>query len=352
MKINEFPMWRRLIAGAFVTVFAALGATAGTAEDREALDAARKALDAAAARFAEIQSRIAARDMHAHGDRDRAFLGVLIGHTDEKGIQLVGVTPGSGAAEAGIEAGDVLVAIEGVSLESLDAPMSALGEALDGVSPGETVSVTVDRDGTRKDFDVETSGRRARMYSWHGDHDFDFDFDFSEMLDEPKFVEDFDVLIDGSHLGPKIMAFGNVMVGGLSLTQVGPELGAYFGVNEGVLVNRVPAESALKPGDILLEVGGEPVTDVSSAYRLLGRLQDPAEVTVRRHQVEQVVEVQPADKSRMLDLKEHMGELREKLRSHFGEHSVDLDHRVISLDESGDGNRRAVRIHIATDETP
>jgi hypothetical protein len=57
----------------------------------------------------------------------------------------------------------------------------------------------------------------------------------------------------------------------LELTPLNPELGAYFGINDGVLVVRVGDSSTLglKGGDVLLSIDGRRVTTPAAALRIL-----------------------------------------------------------------------------------
>ncbi len=76
---------------------------------------------------------------------------------------------------------------------------------------------------------------------------------------------------------------------GLSLVELNPDLGVYFGTDKGVLVISADAEGFkdLKPGDVITAVGGEKVERPEDALRLLGAEPGGREVKVevlRRHQ--------------------------------------------------------------------
>jgi S1-C subfamily serine protease len=68
----------------------------------------------------------------------RGVLGVQVQQASSSGAAVVAVVGGSGAQDAGIRAGDVIVEVDG---EPVDSP-SDLTAALSGMSPGDTVSVT------------------------------------------------------------------------------------------------------------------------------------------------------------------------------------------------------------------
>lgn len=74
----------------------------------------------------------------------------------ETGVRLTGVREGSPAAQAGLEAGDVIVAFDGSEVTDLYAYSYALREK----SPGDVVSVTILRDGQRLTFHAVLGDRR------------------------------------------------------------------------------------------------------------------------------------------------------------------------------------------------
>ena len=67
----------------------------------------------------------------------RAYLGISIGDTGGEGVYVGSVTPGGPAAKAGIKAGDVITAVNGVPTPTPD----ELGTVLAGLKPGQTVKV-------------------------------------------------------------------------------------------------------------------------------------------------------------------------------------------------------------------
>lgn len=68
----------------------------------------------------------------------------------EPGVTVVEVTPGGGAEKAGVQVGDKIVAFNGVEVESF----SELNYEKDKCEPGDTVTLTVERDGSRLDLQV------------------------------------------------------------------------------------------------------------------------------------------------------------------------------------------------------
>lgn len=68
----------------------------------------------------------------------------------EPGVTVVEVTPGGGAEKAGVQVGDKIVAFNGVEVESF----SELNYEKDKCESGDTVTLTVERDGSRLDLQV------------------------------------------------------------------------------------------------------------------------------------------------------------------------------------------------------
>ena len=66
----------------------------------------------------------------------------------------------------------------------------------------------------------------------------------------------------------------------VEVVQLNPELGSYFGTEEGVLVLNVDGESTLglRPGDVVVSIGGRRVEDVSDMKRILASYEDAEKV--------------------------------------------------------------------------
>jgi serine protease Do len=80
----------------------------------------------------------------------------LYGNTDinlEKGILIMEVQPGSGAAQAGLKPEDIILEVDGKEVNT----MLKLREVLYAKSPGDTVSVLYERNGQSKEVDVVLS---------------------------------------------------------------------------------------------------------------------------------------------------------------------------------------------------
>ena len=85
------------------------------------------------------------------GKVQHAYLGISVGDTaDNTGAQIERVVSGSPADKAGLQAGDVITAIDGSSITSSDELTAAVGAK----SPGDKVTITIKRNGATKTFDV------------------------------------------------------------------------------------------------------------------------------------------------------------------------------------------------------
>ena len=288
----------------FIVALALIGGAAHADED--AVAEASADIAEAEGRVADARERLAeaAKDLagairaeHTVGRRDRAFLGVLIAEQGEDGIRVAGVSPGGGAEDAGLEADDVLVAINGESLVGDDEPIDILHEVLEGVDAGDAVEVVVLRGD--ETMPVEVTTKHVFAHRLH--HDFDWRDYVDDSFDWRDYVDDnFDFDFDWHMRTPPRMGFSMRRAGrgfrdhdGLRLADIGEDLGSYFGVDAGVLVLDTPAGSEFKPGDILKRIDGAAVSSSADAYRLLRRLDEDAEAEVRRKNREVMVGVSP-----------------------------------------------------------
>lgn len=231
--------------------------------------------------FEEALGRVEGIEFHQLFD-DGAMLGVVIRDDGDEGVRVAGVTPDSGAEAAGVLTGDVIVAINGESLAGETHPGRSLRQAMDAVEPGDTVELVVLRADEEHDIYVKAMRRPhvAGPFHWRGDG--------AELSFFPAAGKHVRVLRDRAAAAAR-------GTGGLELVDIGEDLGSYFGVDAGVLVLDVPPGSALKPGDIVRRIDDADVSNADDVYRLLGRLEEPGEATVRRQNRARTVEVQPLE---------------------------------------------------------
>jgi dipeptidyl aminopeptidase/acylaminoacyl peptidase len=103
--------------------------------------------------------RVAAPQSEMAGRGFRVYLGTIPDYTgDVKGVKLMGVRAGSPAEQGGLRKGDVIVGFAGKTIESVYDYTYALQDH----KPGETVTVTVLREGTRVDLQVLLAKRPGK----------------------------------------------------------------------------------------------------------------------------------------------------------------------------------------------
>jgi putative serine protease PepD len=103
----------------------------------------------------ETVERIAGR-LIANGSVEHAYLGVAIEDVaNSTGASVAEVRAGTPAADAGLENGDVVTEVDGKPVRSAD----ELRELVDARSPGDTVELTVKRDGGTRTLKVELGTR-------------------------------------------------------------------------------------------------------------------------------------------------------------------------------------------------
>ena len=240
---------------------------------------AREQLEAAARRIAELSAGavqpVIDFTRNFTGTDRRAVLGIGI-EDDESGVRVIGVTPGGGADEAGIEIGDVVIAMDGADLAAGEGSSASevLIAQMGNVDPGDTVVLTVVRDGETREVEIEAQAPRDERFVFArpggaGDRampggPFGFNMPFRRWAD-------------------------------MELVELTPDLGAYFGTDTGLLVVRAPSDGTLGllDGDVILEIGGRSPTNVGHALRILRSFEpgETLELTIMRSQRRETLEV-------------------------------------------------------------
>ena len=271
--------WTIFLVCAFaaVTVSAATVDTEESAQER--LEKARAMLDEAAGRFADhVVEYVDEFDFER--SFSRPFLGIMIQQEDAQGIRVASVTPGGGAEDAGIRAEDLIVRVNDADLTGLQAPIILLHEALDQVEKGESVEVELLRAGETMTVDVVPHvGAKARIMRLHGGGSF---------IPGTKLTRAVEIWPGWSQRRHE-QAFG------FKLVDIGETLGAYFGVDGGVLVLAAEDDSDLLPGDIVQRVGEDDVTDAEDAYMAVAEAEESTKVVVRRSGKRKTVTVDPIE---------------------------------------------------------
>ena len=150
------------------------------AHAREEMAHAREEMEEAAREMARLGQEMAGQVVIRLRDRqNKAMLGITLASGDETGadgVGVAGVSADGPAAKAGLQAGDVLVEIDGNSLKGDDdeSAIVKLVEYMEDVEPGRQVTVDYLRDGKPYTVVIETTEFAFPNFA--------FDFNFGEIL--------------------------------------------------------------------------------------------------------------------------------------------------------------------------
>jgi S1-C subfamily serine protease len=207
----------------------------------------------------------------APGDPDTTWIGIQLSDGEEQGAVVQSVEPESPAANAGIEAGDLITELDGTRV----AGYRQLTRMIQETPVGRTVRVTLVRNGTAEVREVTLAARPGgpiRVLLNPGLERLNDQFEglqatFTEPTDL-RFYQNRWVARPSLRLG-------------LRVEDMTPELRSFFGAasNVGILVSSVqegtPAEAAgVRVGDVIVALDGSPV-DSRADLNWSGELDDP-----------------------------------------------------------------------------
>ena len=200
---------------------------------------------------------------HAGALAGGTFLGVNLAEVDADrarelklkeayGAEITRVEEGSPAEKAGLKPNDVVLEYNGQRVEG----MEQFGRMVRETPPGREVKLLISRNGATQTLAATLAARKFRPVGGGGGTGFEI----------PEF-----------HMPdiPQIFTTLRSPMLGVEAESLGSQLGAYFGVKEGVLVRSVlkdtPAEKAgIKAGDVITKVDGMAITtpnELSNAVR-------------------------------------------------------------------------------------
>jgi hypothetical protein len=275
----------------------------GQARDREVeqrLEEAQRQMEEAAREVAELSARISgdAVELALRSlDARRVMLGINIGTTPEsgnQGVQVMGVTPDGPADRAGLRSGDLITVIDGVDLTGGEPGdgLRRLERRMKNVAAGDELALTVKRGDALIDFVVAPEEMNPLIATF-GLEGGDWAREF-EKLKELEVLEDFELHAGGPH-GFAFRFGPGTPWGDMELVVLTPDLGDYFGAEEGLLVVRAPSEPGLglRDGDVILAIDGRKPADPGHAMRIL-RSYEPGETLsfdIMRQRGRQALEV-------------------------------------------------------------
>jgi serine protease Do len=196
-------------------------------------------------------------DLIDDGNVTRGFLGVSLQDIDDRLAESLGLetargamvtqpTPDFPAEAAGIRSGDVIVAVNGETIDnSLD-----LTRTISNLAPGTEVTVTVFRDGDEIDFDVTLDTYDEEQLA-------QLETDDQQPAPQPS--------------APAVSSIGLV----LAANEGGDGL-----LVEDVEIDSIAADIGFRPGDVILETDGNAVSTVDEFERALATVRDRGSDTV------------------------------------------------------------------------
>jgi S1-C subfamily serine protease len=298
-------------------VLAALSCTAIAQEQRAVVDdrarteqlevSVEQEMREAEARLEEAARRIAelsARQLPTNSVQSWAFafsgrpmLGITIDGDatsgPAKGAVIRGVTPGGAAFDAGLRAGDTIVAI---NKQPMNAATSAEANAkllafMEGVEAGDTLDIEYLRNGKLATVQVKPVTGEEHSFAFGG---------AAPPLAPGVPVAPWPQMAPGAPAVREVFRWHGVMGWrDMELTPLSADLGKYFGTDKGLLVVRAPTggELQLKDGDVIQTIGGREPASVSHAMRILASYQpgEKIKLEIMRDKRRKTLEVELPD---------------------------------------------------------
>ena len=200
-----------------------------------------------------------------YGEVRRGRLGVMIqelnqslaesfGMKSAKGALISSVENGSPAAKAGLEPGDVILAINGKEI----AGSSELPPLVADIKPGDTAKLQVWRKGSSREIEVKVGAQKDTSVASADD--------------------------GGASQGRL----------GLALRQLNSDERRQIDGNSGLLVEKATgaaARAGIRPGDVVLSINGEPVSSVEQLRGLVAKSKKRVALLIQRNDVKLFVPV-------------------------------------------------------------
>jgi S1-C subfamily serine protease len=223
---------------------------------------------------------------------------------DARGALVSDVMDDGPADDAGIREGDIITHVDGRSLlqpldrdveEDFDLDVSIPVQRLLAIArelePGESVEVGFLRDGQAQTATVEVEDLAAAWRAWGRGMQADVRTRIQPQMEALRQqLQEQSVNVERARERVRVLNDREPFVVtrttaryGLSLTELTPGLGDYFGTEQGVLVTDVDADSqlGLRPGDVILRIGDREASSPDRVRRVLGSYTADESVTFR-----------------------------------------------------------------------
>jgi hypothetical protein len=225
----------------------------------------------------------------------RARLGVYIHteanpETDRYGALIDDVSEDGPADKAGIRAGDIIIELDGNSVlegfedydlegapgQELSGPGQRLSALARELEMGDTVTVKYRRDGDEHTAELVVGDFEGYAIGWTSEFNDSMSDRFRTLSYRLRELPEVQIQAPRNFA----IAIGE-RVPGLELVELNPDLGEYFGTDEGLLVLSAPEDSELGliAGDVIQAIDGRAVQSPSHAMRILRSYEEDEEVT-------------------------------------------------------------------------
>ncbi len=207
---------------------------------------------------------------------------------EEGGWKVISVVDGSGADVAGLQAGDLITAIDGEATKQGGLGLNQFTKR--DMNEGDVSVVTIDRDGDVMDLDVEArlvdspDILKNNVHQWISKDGQIVIENIMEGL--PEGFGDHEVHVMTAGDTDTYFFSGGKMNQWLGkqhhFSTVTKELGKYFGVEAGVLVLEVDVDNrlGLKDGDVIQAINGEVVNSPKDVVKKLSSLEEGSQVEI------------------------------------------------------------------------
>ncbi len=265
--------------------------TASSESDLEArLATARRQLEQAARQVAELSAQLGTQENRFFVERSfrRGVVGLQLDPASgSSGASVVEVSPGGPASDAGIQRGDVIVAVNGAPISGHDTARQVV-EQMERVAPNASVKLRVMRAGRPQQFELTTRPAFAFAFASpvggeaYGEGPLESAASPAPPA-PPMPPGSGPVLVTAPFSGPQYFQALSEETAGMELTTLTPALGRYFGTDRGVLVLRAPTRDAfrLQDGDVILSIDGREPRNGAHATRILSSYQPGERITLK-----------------------------------------------------------------------
>jgi S1-C subfamily serine protease len=216
-------------------------------------------------------------------DRDRAQALHL---TDDHGAEITVLDHDAPAGKVGLKLHDVILQVDSQTILTAE----QLRRVLHAMTPEHKLQLVVSRDGAQQTIAVQLADRRKMEEAAKEQ--------FGSAAGSSTVASGF--LAGGGDVpgGFRLPGFGNSLHVGVMVEPLTPQMSDFLGVIGGIMIKSVAHKSAadaagLKPHDVVLQIGGEPVVTSSDWERLLRSSEGkPVQVEILRDRLKQLVLLQ------------------------------------------------------------